>query len=224
MSQSLASPARIRVGATALALAGVLFVLYPALRPFSDETSMDGAAAFASSLWIGAHVFAIFGFILTALGSAALWLALGETRTEPLALRGAALIALGVALALPFYGAEAFALHAIGQAAMRENSTTILDISADVRGGVGLVIFLAGLTVLAVGAIIVAIAIWHSQLMSRWSGIPFALGLATYIPQFFGAQPIRVAHGVLVAIGCVWIASGMWRSAGDKLGSDRGFR
>jgi hypothetical protein len=40
-------------------LAGILFVLYSALRPFSDEMSLQGARAFASSQWVVAHVLAI---------------------------------------------------------------------------------------------------------------------------------------------------------------------
>lgn len=55
---------RVRFGALALAVAGVLFVLYPAIRPYSDETSLQGAAAFASSAWIVAHVLAMLGFVL----------------------------------------------------------------------------------------------------------------------------------------------------------------
>ncbi|WP_198031783.1 hypothetical protein [Bradyrhizobium sp. Ec3.3] len=34
---------RMRVGAGALVVSGVLFVIYPALRPFSDESSLLGA-------------------------------------------------------------------------------------------------------------------------------------------------------------------------------------
>ena len=59
---------------------------------------------------------------------------------------------------------------------------------------------------LAVGAVLVAIAVWRSGTLSRWSGIPFALGFVLYLPQFFGTQPIRVAHGLLVALGCIWVA------------------
>ena len=55
---------RVRLGAGALAIAGALFVVYPALRPFSDETSLQGAAAFASTAWIVAHMLAMVGFIL----------------------------------------------------------------------------------------------------------------------------------------------------------------
>ena len=65
---------------------------------------------------------------------------------------------------------------------------------------------------LAVGTILIAIAIWQSGTLSRWSGIPFALGFVLYLPQFLGSQPIRVAHGLLVALGCIWIAFGMGTS------------
>jgi hypothetical protein len=54
---------RLGLSAVALAAAGLLFVLYPAIRPFSDETSLQGAQAFASPAWTLAHTFAVLGFI-----------------------------------------------------------------------------------------------------------------------------------------------------------------
>ena len=60
------SRTRLLVGA--LAVAGVLFVLYPIIRPFSDEASFQGAAAFVSTAWVVTHMLAIAGFILLMLG------------------------------------------------------------------------------------------------------------------------------------------------------------
>ena len=34
-----------------------------------------------------------------------------------------------------------------------------------------------------------------------------------FIPQFLGSQPIRVAHGFLVAAGCLWMAAGLWHQS-----------
>ena len=59
---------RIRLGAAAFAIAGVLFVLYPAIRPFSDEVSLEGAEAFGSSSWIVAHMLAMVGFTVLMVG------------------------------------------------------------------------------------------------------------------------------------------------------------
>jgi hypothetical protein len=69
---------------------------------------------------------------------------------------------------------------------------------------------LAGLVLLAIGSILTAAAVWKSRAIAKWSGVPFAIGFLLYLPQFLGTQQIRVAHGLLVAAGCLWIAMAMW--------------
>jgi hypothetical protein len=101
------APYRVRAAAVALAVAGILFVLYPALRPYTDESTLDGARAFTSTAWVASHVMGMIG-VLT-----------------------------GIAVAL-------------------------------------------------------------------------------YLPQFFGPPPVRMAHGVLLAIGCLWLAIGLWGSRGAE--------
>jgi hypothetical protein len=204
---------RVRLGALSLAVSGILFVLYPAIRPFSDEASLQGAEAFASTAWILAHVLAIVGFILLTLGLFSVYISLQQTSAERLAFLALVLSWIGVGLTLPFYGGEAFGLHAIGQEAIRQQSSALLAMANDVRSGAGLVMGLAGLMLLAAGAVIAAVAVWRSSTLPKWSGIPFALGFALYIPQFFGTQPIRVAHGMLVAVGCLWMAAGLWQQS-----------
>src|SRR6187402_1512663 len=98
---------RVRLGALALAVAGVLFVLYPAIRPYSDETSLQGAAAFASTAWIVAHVLAIAGFVLVTLGLLALYRVLQDTPAKRLAFLALVAMWIGAGLTLPYYGAEA---------------------------------------------------------------------------------------------------------------------
>jgi hypothetical protein len=203
--------ARVRLAALSLVVAGILFVLYPAIRPFSDEASLQGAAAFASPAWIAAHVMAILGFILMTLALFGLYLTLQATTAERSALWGLVLSWIGVGLTLPFYGAEVFGLHAIGQAALSQNEAAVLDLANQVRFGPGFYMIIAGLLLLAAGGIVIAIAIWKSDRLPKWSGIPFALGFLLYIPQFAASQPIRVAHGLLIAAGCLWIAVGMWQ-------------
>ena len=43
------STARVRLTSACFTVAGLLFVLYPAIRPFSDEKSLQGTAAFGST-------------------------------------------------------------------------------------------------------------------------------------------------------------------------------
>jgi hypothetical protein len=51
----------------------VLFLAYPALRPWHDEGTVAGAtASMSSTAWVAAHFFAMLGFILMPLGLLAL--------------------------------------------------------------------------------------------------------------------------------------------------------
>ena len=81
-----------------LSVAGVLFLLYPALRPWEDETTTSGAAAaMGSTAWVVAHLCAMLGFILVAvallqldrtapiqntIAAACVWLAWSAKRVE----------------------------------------------------------------------------------------------------------------------------------------------
>ncbi len=195
-------------GTIALILSGIFFVLYPVIRPFSDESSLQGAAAaFASYSWVLAHSLAIGAFILLNLGFLGLYTRLKEMRVEPLAMVGLVLVWIGVGLTLPYYGAETFGLHAIGQEALRENSSELLSLANSVRWQEGIVFIGSGLLLLAAGTTVFAVvAIWKCGLTPRWSGIPLAIGFALYLPQFGTPQEIRVSHGLLIMIACILIA------------------
>ncbi|GGD97689.1 hypothetical protein [Paenibacillus nasutitermitis] len=204
---------RARLEALSLIVSGFLFILYPVLRPFSDESSLQGAEAFASTAWVLAHVLAIVAFILLALGLLGLQSIFQKTTAGGLTSLALILTWIGVGFTLPYYGAETFGLYAIGQEAVKQQSVTLLTLADAVRfSEPAVVMFAVGLLLLAVGPILVAIAVWRSGTMSRWSGFPFALGFALYLPQFYGSQTIRVAHGLLVALGCIWVALSMLRS------------
>jgi len=208
-----ANTSRVRFAAGALAVAGILFVLYPAIRPFSDEKSLQGAAAFGSTAWIVAHMLAMGGFTLLMVGLLGLHIALQNSRSESLSFRALVVGLLGIGMTLPFYGGEAFGLYTIGQEALRQHSATLVSLAAVVRGEPQLTMFMAGLLLIGVSAIMVATAIWKSGTLAKWNGVPFAVAFALYIPQFFGTQPIRVAHGLLVTAGCLWIALALWQHA-----------
>lgn len=205
------------LSASSLVISGILFVLYPALRPFSDETSLEGAAAFASTEWLVAHMLAIVAFTLLPLGLLGLHNSLHGTTVNSLAFWALVLCLLGIGLTLPFYGGESFGLHAIGLEAIRQQSAELISLANIVRSGAGLVMFLIGLLLLGIATILFAIAIWKSGKYPKWSGIPFASGMCLYIPQFFVGQPLRVAHGLLVAIGCIWIAVGLWKHSNQNM-------
>ena len=199
-------------GARALTAAGALFVLYPAVRPWSDATAEGSAAAFASPWWPVAHLAAVAGFVLVGVGLLALRdLVAGRPGARA---AGAALgtWTAGAALVLPYYGAETFALHALGGSA-----GTGIDVPAlaeAVRmGPVQVVAFAAGLLLLAAGSVLAAAAVVRAGLAGRGPAALWAAGFVLYLPQFLLVPGVRIAHGVLVGTGCLLLAAALRRPA-----------
>jgi hypothetical protein len=181
----------------ALILSGILFLLYPAVRPWADETTVDGAvSAMGSNAWVAAHFFAMIGFILVPLGLFAL-------RSKAPAI----LFWIGAGLVLPYYGAEDFGLHAIAR-----NGKDVLDLAEAVRyQPLAVTIFGTGLILIAIAGIWAAVTVWRDGELPRTSALLFGLSFALFLPQFYTPAPVRIGHGVLVAIGCVWLATALWR-------------
>ena len=213
-SGRVAEPMTRRSGAVLVALAGVAFLLYPVVRPWGDETTLDGARGMASTAWIVAHLSAIAGFILLALGLQALYAVLRPTTTGRLAARALIATWLGVGLTLPYYGVEVFGAHVIARRAVASNDVGLLDMVNEFRfTPAAMAVFIAGLLLLAVGMVLAAVAIWRSGLLTRWSGVPVAVGFTLFIPQFFAGAEVRIAHGALIAAGSAWLAATLWRKS-----------
>jgi hypothetical protein len=203
-----------------------MFLLYPAVRPWHDETTIAGAReSMSSNAWVAAHFFAMLGFIAVPLGLLALH---GLVRSR---LTLAALLTawIGAGLTLPYYGAEDFGLHAIA----RSGTPDLLAVVDQVRyQPVAVTIFALGLFALGAGAVLAAVAVWRSGAVSRAAGVLFAVGFGLFIPQFYLPASARIAHGGLVAIACVWLAVSLWvepaaRSAGaprPRTAADRNAR
>jgi hypothetical protein len=200
----------------ALALAGVLFAAYPIVRPYSDETTMIGARAIASGAWIAAHTFAMLGFGLLALALPAATRLISAGR-ERLSSTGALLAAVGTGLVLPYYGAEAFGLHAIASQALASGDVSQMRLLDTVRyQPVAIASFGIGLVLLAAAGVTLAMSLWstpaaHARRALRLGAVLLAAGLVTFLPQFFAPAPLRMAHGVVLAIGCILVAAGAWR-------------
>lgn len=96
---------RTQMGAVAFAIAGILFAVYEAAAPRADETTLDGAAAWASAGWSVAHISAIVGLILIPLGYGAIRGFLDGTPQERTAHLAAVIAYIGSALTISYYGA-----------------------------------------------------------------------------------------------------------------------
>ena len=179
-----------RAATLAFAAAGALFVIYPALRPYSSETGLDGARAFASWQWTAAHLAGVLGFVLLAQ-------TVGRLRLGRL---GPVAVSLGATMVLPYYGAEVFGVGAVGRRAVDLGTPSLVGLVDDVRyGAPAVVLFAVGLGLLALGGAALGITLWRGG--ARVAGALLLIGLVAYLPQFYLPPTLRIAHGVVLGLG-----------------------
>jgi hypothetical protein len=209
------SPVLVRLGALALALSGLSFLLYPVVRPWHDESTIGGAVtSMSSDAWVAAHLFAIFALILMPLGLLSLCRLMVRTRGIGLTVATTVIIWFGAGLSLPYYGAEDFALHAIARQVDFGSSLDLLSLVKAIRFGAAAATTSAtGLVLLGVGGVLIAILIWRTAILPRLSGMPLAIALAFLIPQFYLPAWARIAHGIQVALALILLAALLWTAA-----------
>lgn len=193
--------------AVCLGVSGVLFIVYPVLRPRGDGSGAASVTAFASPAWLGAHLCAVVGFIGVAIGL----LGLRDALAGYLGGRSASIAMLlwwpGAGLVLTYYGAEAYALNALGVWVERTRDFDLLDLATSIRmNPVQLTVFGLGLGLLAGAGVLTAVAVLRSGAMPPGAGLLFAIGFLTYLPQFFAPDWIRIVHGVITGLGCIVLA------------------
>ncbi len=103
-------------------------------------------------------------------------------------------------------------LHAIALRAAAGQPIDLLDLVEAVRyGPVAVTMFGVGLVLLAVGGVLTAVAVARSGVLPRLTGVLYSLGLVLFLPQFYTRPAVRIAHGVLLGLGAVWLATVLWR-------------
>lgn len=200
MSDPKPTPASRRSSAVLVVAAGVLMAVYLLLRPYGDADggeTLAAAEAFSSTLWIASHLAGAAALV----SLAAFW---SLQTSGPLRWTGP----VGVALVLPYYGAETFALHEIGARALA-GDPDVLDLVAAVRDNPAAVaLFAVGLITLAVAGIAAAISWRRAHRPGRAAAalIPLAVVAALFLPQFFLPPAGRMAYGLVFAAAAVYAA------------------
>ncbi|MDA1359100.1 hypothetical protein O1R50_05670 [Glycomyces luteolus] len=208
---------RARMGALAFGIAGVLFVIYEAAAPRADQTTLEGAESWTSTGWAVGHLAAILGLTLIPLGYGALRGHLEGTRNEKTAFAAATIGYIGSALTISYYGAEVYGLKAIGQRAVEDGDATLTAVGDAFRmDPTALAVFVIGLALIAVAAVLAAVAVWRSGTLRKWSGVPLAALLVTMMPQYFLPHVGRIAWGAMVTVAALWLAAELWRAAAKR--------
>ena len=181
--------------------AGLLFGAFQGLRPY-PAGGADTAAEFSSPWWTVAHLSGAAALVAFAIGIAL------STR------RGVTLLSalIGTGATLLYFGMETFALPLL---ATRLSGDALTEAAEQLRmSGPQVTVFGVGLILVAVAAIMFAVRLHRAGTVSTAAAIVFAAGWATILPQFFGGQPVRLAHGLLMVAGGLWLAADLHRSPG----------
>jgi hypothetical protein len=194
------APSRLRIAA--LVVAGIAFGLYPALRGSATEVGISGAELYARPAWLLAHCLGMIGFITAAWGLAAV-----DRFASRLAFGGTLLV-------LPYYGAEAFGLNAIGRLAVKTNDPSGVAAADMFRyQPVAMTVFAGGLLLLAAAGFRLLWLVRRGLDGRRVGLLLTGLGLLTYLPQFFVPIDGRIIHGIVLGIGLLALAWALHRSA-----------
>ncbi|GEM_PF-988645 len=193
--------------------AGVFMAAYLLTRPYGDKTvgatPAETAAAFASPWWVAAHVFGMLA--LASFARLAL-------RASPMGRRTAAAVGrttglVGVVIVLPYFGAETFALHAVGQRAVA-GDPGVLELVTPIREQpVAMAMFGLGLVLLGVSGIAVARALIPVLGRAAW---PLGVLMALLLPQFFLPPTARMLFGLAVLAAAMVVARAAWSASGAR--------
>ncbi len=100
------------------------------------------------------------------------------------------LLWVGIGLTVPYYGAEVFGLHAVGQRAIAQNDPALVKpLIHAIRWEAGIWFIIIGLLLLAVGAIILATAVWRSGSLNRWGACRWRSGSCSTSHSSPGRSP-----------------------------------
>jgi hypothetical protein len=179
----------------ALIAAGLAFAIYPILRGSAVETGFSAAELYARPAWLLAHCLGMAGFIASS------WALLSVDRLAGRLAFG------GTLLVLPYYGAEAFGLNAIGRLAIETNDPSGVAAADMFRfQPVAMTAFAAGLLLLAAAGVRLLFLLRHRPALLRVGLAVTGLGLLTYLPQLFVPIEGRIIHGIVLGIGLVLLA------------------
>lgn len=187
---------------------GLLMLVYLVVRPYGDADSgqtMEAARAFASNPWVVAHVAGALALACFA------WLALQHALVVPG--RSSALSAgtalAGLVLVLPYYGAETFALHVIGDRAAGGDQIALELIDPIRNNPVAMTMFGLGLVMIAFAAVLLALIWWREDTGPAWAVWPLTAAVVLFLPQFFLPPGGRVTYGVLYAVSAGLLLLGL---------------
>jgi hypothetical protein len=207
--------ARLRAGAVAFGLAALmtvpaLFAAHPPTDPAHNREFALGANDAGYRLAWSLEIYALAPVIL---GMFALYGALARSSAGRLALTGLVVIVAGACLLLPGTGFAAFVMPAAGVLISQGHEQDVLRLLDQVFQEPGWIpVFLGGIAY-QVGLVIMAVAVWRSRTMPRWTGAFLAAAAVVGVPAFLDVTLAQRIGPAVFAAALLALAAGLWRCA-----------
>lgn len=216
LPESMQRIPRTQLGLLALVASGVLTVVGLLLRGPVLVGDVNPDAFFEDALsgrTRAALLLLLVGLVVQLYGFLGLYAALDSPPNERMALGGLVSSLAGNGLFLPFAGAFTFVLPALARLYQAGETEVVRVVTQGILGGPSLAFLIASATLLVVGSLLFAVALWRDGALPRWSALPYALHapLVTFWAQI--AYPAEFAGGVLLLAAALWIAWAVWRQS-----------
>ncbi len=171
------SAQRIRLGALALVLSGIVLVPVPLLQnvPTNPEQNVAFALGANTLAWRFSLVLAFIYFALLVLGSFALYARLARTRVERWAFAGLVVTVGFLVLYIPITGFAAYVVPAVGVLIEGGHADAVEVMEQTFREPFAAVSFLSGI-LYYVGIVLTGVAVWRSETLWRWGAALHSIG------------------------------------------------
>lgn len=206
------------MGAAALVLGGILyaiasFLVAGVITPPSETRVITVASAMnANSMeWRVGMVLSFVADASLTLGWFALYVHLARMHAERWALAGLVVIVVFGTLYAPLLGVMTYVLPAAG--AIIESGGTDAMAIID-RTWADPFVFLPFLSVILsyIGVVLMGVAVWRSETLSKLGGIGLVLGGVLGIPAFLDMVELSLVAPFVYAVGAVLVGASLWRS------------
>lgn len=214
---------RIRLGAIALGISSLLFLISEIVRPamIMTESSIDAAEYMGSATLAVSNILFLPILILLSCAAISIYKLLSTSSDSRLAFWAMVSIIIGAGLFIPFFSMEAIVSPAEAQLYL-QGSPFLGVYDAALRQPLAIVFTLGGY-LLFVGLTLFNVAIWGSGFLPKWASTLLWIGWSLFIimaelPFDFKNEMLWVYinpmfFALLIALGGIGLARGVWQQA-----------
>ena len=215
---------RIRLGAIALGISSLLFLIGEIVQPsmIMVDNPIGAVEYMGSAALAVSNILFLPILILLSCAAISIYKLLSTSNDNRLAFWAMVSIIVGAGLLLPFFGLQAILSPAAAQQYIEGNTFAFNVYDAALRQPLAVVFTLGGYLLFA-GLTLLNIAIWGSGFLPKWASTLLWLGWFLFIITkelpfdfinemlWFYINPMLFA--LLIAIGGIGLAFGMWQQA-----------